>query len=320
LNLKHRLWSGITENNVNYLTWNLYLVMLSKNMFSGVEKTITEAGQVLIIVILAVVVLLTVGMSLASRTIVNLRTTTEDVESQKALEAAQAGVERVIQNNTAATSGTINGAKYDVTSSAIGGTSFLLNGGNSILKNEGVDVWFKSHDSSGKPVMTDNYVLSNSSYIYWNMSPVSACPGPAAIEVIIVTSTSSGGGGQLKTYRRAYDPCNRSNGFTTGVSGTYNFSGETFNARTIAGSLTNGISGEYYIFMRIIPIYQDTVIGFYNGANTLPPQGAEIDATGESGNNSDPNASKTVRKIKAFKGWPQTFLPYLSYGLFVAQD
>jgi hypothetical protein len=64
--------------------------------------------------------------------------------------------------------------------------------------------------------------------------------------------------------------------------------------------------------MRVIPLYKDSIIGMTNGAISLPLQGYKIDSTGTSG--------EANRKIRVFKGWPQTYLPYLSYGLFVAKD
>lgn len=50
-------------------------------------------GQVLILVLLVVVVALAVGLSVASRNLTNLRTTTQTEQSQKAFNAAEGGIE-----------------------------------------------------------------------------------------------------------------------------------------------------------------------------------------------------------------------------------
>lgn len=55
-----------------------------------------KSGQILILVLLIVVVALAVGLSVASRNIVNLRTSTQTKESQRAFSAAEGGVEDVL--------------------------------------------------------------------------------------------------------------------------------------------------------------------------------------------------------------------------------
>ena len=57
-----------------------------------------QKGQVLLIVVLVMIVALTVGLSLISRSITNLRTSTEEAESQKALAAAEAGIEQALES------------------------------------------------------------------------------------------------------------------------------------------------------------------------------------------------------------------------------
>ena len=52
-----------------------------------------KSGQILILVLLAIVVVLAVGLSVASRNITNLRTATQSEQSQRAFGAAEGGVE-----------------------------------------------------------------------------------------------------------------------------------------------------------------------------------------------------------------------------------
>src|SRR3990167_1871590 len=76
-----------------YQTLNNSLVNLHwrENMKSAVKP-----GQVLILVLLVVVVALAVGLSVASRNITNVRTSTQTEESQKAFSAAEAGIESIL--------------------------------------------------------------------------------------------------------------------------------------------------------------------------------------------------------------------------------
>lgn len=55
-----------------------------------------KSGQVLILVLLTVIVVLTIGLSVASRNITNLRTTTQTEQSQRAFTAAEGGIEDVL--------------------------------------------------------------------------------------------------------------------------------------------------------------------------------------------------------------------------------
>src|SRR3970040_1823596 len=55
-----------------------------------------KSGQILILVLLIVVVALAVGLSVASRNITNLRTSTQTEQSQRAFTAAEGGVEDVL--------------------------------------------------------------------------------------------------------------------------------------------------------------------------------------------------------------------------------
>jgi Tfp pilus assembly protein PilX len=59
-----------------------------------------KSGQILILVLLIVVVALAVGLSVASRNITNLRTSTQTKESQRAFGAAEGGVEDVLSRLT----------------------------------------------------------------------------------------------------------------------------------------------------------------------------------------------------------------------------
>src|SRR4030042_6419904 len=53
-------------------------------------------GQVLVLILLIVVVALAVGLSVASRNITNLRTSTQTEHSQRALTAAEGGIEDIL--------------------------------------------------------------------------------------------------------------------------------------------------------------------------------------------------------------------------------
>src|SRR3989344_4715713 len=91
-----------------------------------------QAGQILLIVILVIVISSTVGLSLVSRSITSLRTSTEEAEPQKAFSAAEAGIERALQGDLligSTTDGifTANKSKYRVDIDQDSTSTFLVN-------------------------------------------------------------------------------------------------------------------------------------------------------------------------------------------------
>lgn len=309
-----------------------------------------QKGQVLLVVILAIVAASTVGLSILSRTITSQKSSTEEAESQKALAAAEAGIERAIQtqvqgNITISSNGDIgNNSEYDAKVTQFeNASSFLLNGGtqikdsagtviktipNIVQKDEGADVWFAQHDDiTGDIIYPQDAPPLTHLNLYWGTTSES-CMGtkPAAIEVIVVAGTSAG---TAKTYKYAYDSCSsqRGNNFKPGL--TNDSTGWTvpgidlvtsvekvaFGNKTPVDNLARGVGN--IILMRVIPLYKDTIVGIStcdaSGSNCtpLPSPGSMIVSTGTSG--------QASRKVSYFKAeWPQTYLPYLSYGLFVA--
>ncbi|MDP2638276.1 MAG: hypothetical protein Q8P26_04410 [Candidatus Levybacteria bacterium] len=288
-----------------------------------------QKGQILLIVILVVIVTSTIGLSLASRSITSIRTSTEEADSQRALAAAEAGIERAIQGSTLSTGVAIlngnlsNNADYRVDVEGIQDSSFLINGGNAIPRDEGADLWFADHDEEGNidnsSAMSPKFV-----HLYWS-SPSEICgtsTAPAALQVVVITRSPSSLN-NIKSYRYVFDNClsrRAENYFKEADSGNFTvagISGVTFGVRTPEDGANKDLSsvGDI-VLMRVIPLYKDAVIGVSacnragNNCTSLPSQGYAISSTGESG--------AASRKLTVFKGYPQIYLPYLSYGLFVA--
>lgn len=291
-----------------------------------------QAGQVLLVVVLIIIIASTIGLSIASRSITSLKTSTEEAESQKALAAAEAGIERAVQGSTPIAipgSNLSNNSSYSTSFTQIQSSSFLLNGGNLIPKDEGTDVWLVNHNADG----TLDYASSLSPqflHLYWGTT-TEACGSsnaPAAIQAVVILRNKNTG--ETKSYRYVYDSCSTrrsGNNFTLSDSGTFTVPGifkddgvtpVTFGNRTpesgANSDLAKGVND--VVFIRVIPIYKDSVMAIYacdrrgNNCTSLPSQGYVISSTGISGS--------ANRKITVFKGYPQAYLPYLSYGLFVA--
>lgn len=269
-------------------------------------KSYSQKGQVLLIVVLIMVISLTVGLALASRSIVNLRNTNTESDSQKAFQAAEAGIEIALQKPFNTTDQTIyssssthlmnNQSKItDLTIHYLGGPDLILNDGNPITQDQGLDVWLTNYPNySGTP-------WTGKLNIYWGDK--AGC-SDAALEVIVISGQSATDSGATIN-RYGVDPCgsnsvdtskNRTgqNNFVPAQSGG-SVSGTNFNFST-AMNITNGI------IVRLIPLYTSTPIGITGQDATtsaslpFPVQGRMITSLGEFGS--------TQRQVSFFQGYP----------------
>lgn len=250
-------------------------------------KNRLQKGQALLIVVLVMVVALTVGMSVTVRTITNLRTSSENENSERAFSAAEAGIERTLANPAPITNTSLgNNSSFSTSVITLSGSQFTVHNGTTILKDEPVDVWLANYPDYASP-------WSGNLIVNWG-SAAETCTNlessntQAALEIVLI----SGSKASPKLTEYLLDPCaarRASNKFQAPVSPGDNFSGKIFAYKnTIA--ITSGL------IVRIIPLYAPTVVGV-EGSAALPAQGTVITSTGVSDN--------AQRKIVSFRGYPK---------------
>ncbi len=257
----------------------------------------SERGQVLLIIVLVMVVALTVGLSVISKSITNLRTSTEEANSQKALAAAEAGIEQAIKNNASIAKQTFTSSTtYQTDISQVLGTSFTLNAGNPVLQDNGIDVWLS--DYSENPANIYNNPRTVNLTLKWGSSSNSC--SEAAIEAVVISGTKQA---PIVT-RYAYDPCPArasSNHFRAPDSQVKStVSGKDFYYQSTI-SINSGL------IARVIPLYANSPIAI-NSNIALPIQGSIITSVGQS--------QGTQRKVNVFQGYPQVPSEYFLYNLF----
>ena len=144
-----------------------------------------QSGQALLVVVLIMVVSLTIGLSVASKSITNYKSSTEQAESQKALSAAEAGIEQAIKTQTS-TNGSVDMklSSFKTTVVDSSGQNILLNGGNVVSRDQGIDVWLSNYPNYSQP----NPPVGNLT-IYWGTS-VDPCDDPA-LEVALIYGTTA---------------------------------------------------------------------------------------------------------------------------------
>jgi len=268
------------------------------------QKKERQEGQTLLIVVLIMVISLTVGLSIASKTITNLRTSTEEVSSAQALSAAEAGIQQSIKSGQSVPAGsgfTSNNTTFSSSVTSVSGSGFLINGGNVIPQDEGADVWLISHDASGNLIFSPQW--NGTLTIYWGNSPV-GCDN-AALEIVKITGTLAS---NAVSTRYGYDPCSArtaSNNLTFVSSSPVSSSGKNFYHTANISGIASGL------LVRIIPLYTNTIIAVAKAAldPALPTQGSIITSTGTSSN--------VVRKISVVANYYSLPSEFFTYGLFV---
>lgn len=250
-------------------------------------------GQILLVVVLTMIVALTVGLSLVSRTITNLKISRQSEESQRAFQAAEAGIERALQSALEGTNLQFsNNASFSTSIITLSGANFLLNAGEDVDQDTGIDVWLSTYPDYSNPI-------SGSVTIYWSTSIQTSClnTGGEVISALEVNLLSGSKTNPVLS-KFVYDGCGRINGGTSPGGGGV-VSNLTFNyAATIP--VSNGL------IMRVIPIYNSTKVGVTSDT-PLPEQGTIIESVGESG--------ETVRRVQYFSSHPQIPLEVFPYSV-----
>lgn len=261
-----------------------------------------QRGQALLIIILIIVVSMTVGLSVASRSITNLRLSTEEENSQRAFSAAESGIEQVLTTGQSIdTEVTLNKQtkikRASVTT--ISGNEFFVNNSNPVIKSDGADVWLIQHNGDGTPdypSAQQNLKLD----VHWGLPNVTGDCNNAAIEVVTIV----GPVGSEKSVREAHDPCtNRRSGnnFSTASLGGGSGVCQNLPYKANLAKIDGGI------LMRVIPHYANAIVCVdVQAQKLLPSQGLLIDAVGTSGD--------TSRKVTFFQGFPRLpveFFPYI---------
>lgn len=247
-----------------------------------------QSGQALLVVILTMIVALTVGLSVASRSITNVRISTSEEESQKAFSAAEAGIEELLKSGASTASDTLpNQAIYNArTISAISPNDFVVSGTAS--KDDAVQIWLSNYPDYANPYGGDIT-------IGWGDSSDSCGPpiNAPGLEIIIFYGNVN----SPSISRFAVDACSgRGNNFSVANPGP-TISGKTFN---YGYTMTNfSASFPSVKFMRIIPLYKSTALGV-RGSVAIPSQGKVVESTGEVSS----GQQKIVRKIKVFQAYP----------------
>ncbi len=272
-----------------------------------------ESGQALLLVVLSLAIVLTIILSILSRSVTDIAVTSRSEESMRAFSAAEAGIEQALVIG-ADVNGTIGNSNFnaDVSGFAEGTQEFANPAG--ALSGESVLFWFVAHNqttgeiecSASSPCFT-----GTSFKICWGESGTGAGNATTpAVETSIFYAVTPGDAGTTRVARATYDPNTTrrtSNNFSAPDGGTCTTDGENFQFQKIIDLTALGIpAGSYTVqnglqFVKVRLFYNTDVahpVGIdvnQAGNSLLPSQGLKIESTGQAG--------ESNRKINVFQGF-----------------
>lgn len=270
-------------------------------------------GQALLLVLLSMAVILTIVLSILSRSITDVAVTTRSEESLRAFSAAEAGIERALIIGSDIGNTELGDAEFsaDVSSFAEASQDFAYP--IRILSGESVPLWFVAHDdndnmvcTAGNPCFTGDRLK-----VCWGESGTSSSEDTTpAIEVIVFYATTPGDYSTIQVARAVSDPNSTrtsTNNFSPTDLGTCSAGGESYAFQRTIDFESLGIPSASYTaegglqYAKVRMLYNSTVkhgVGFdvnFAGNSTLPAQGTNIESTGSSG--------EANRSIDVFRGY-----------------
>lgn len=281
-----------------------------------------SSGQALLLLLLSMGAILTVVLSVASRSITDVSITSKDEESLRAFSAAEAGVERALiapPSGGGTVSNEVDTSTQKPSSyAAVVTPNVPVNGyvyPVALSSGDTGTVWFVDHTSTGA---IDNNCNGNTCY---KGASIDVCWGrPGGQNVAIEVSVLYSAGGNLEIGRGAYDPDSvrrGSNRFSSpAIAGTTStpctIAGRTFAFQTTVNfsSLSSNLTAPVYNgngamkFMRVRLLYNtgEEFFGVRTLARDLPSQGQLVSSTGTAG-----NATRKVEVVNLYPEMPSIF-------------
>lgn len=270
-----------------------------------------ESGQIVLMLVLITVVGLTIGLSLVSRTITDVRISSQIEQSSRAFSAAEAGIETALRSGIAiGPTGSVNlqGASANYSVQNIGGDTTQFDMPLTKIGNNQT-VWLIGHNSDGTINESDADVYPNNSILEICFNNLNNQPA-VSISLFYKEGTA------YKIAKRAFDSITTrgNNLLPTDVIGPYCNGLFQNRVQIVASTDANpttydfGInSASKLLFMRLSPIYQSTAFSVKPTSN-LPLQGKVITSIGQT-------QANIVRKIRVFQGY-STLPGLLDFTLF----
>lgn len=250
-------------------------------------------GQALVIVLLILGVVLTVGLSVVSQAVNDVRLSEREEEASRAFSAAETGVERALIAPQPTGTQTVGNATYQVTSKTLaGGSEFLFP--NDYVSGDTATLYLVGHNADGSLdtacTGTDPCYFGPEVTVCWGSDNTnSGLPTTPALEASVLYLES----GTYKLSRQVIDPFvarRASNGFGANSGGGCTVGGKTMEFSHNVNFANLGVAGKT-VLMRLKLHYNYSVgtgdiphpIGAVASSGVFPSQGVVVESIGTFG-------------------------------------
>lgn len=287
------------------------------------KEHLKNKGQALLLVLLSMAVVLTVVLSVASRSVTDVQVTTYEEDAYRAFSAAEAGIEELLKSPSGFTTATdtfSSGVSFDaqITQESAGSE---FNYPSELESGEVATFWFVTHDPSNL-----NKFLDCTSGICTRASQLEVCWGgsgsyevPAIILSIFYDQSRqatepNSNFSAVEVFSRTFDPDSvrrADNGFDAG-SGSCSFGSYTYSSGVVnlASGLPVGCAvsnpGGCLLMAKVKMVYnknpQTVGIEVRGAGAVLPSQGILISSEGSAG--------EVKRKVNVLQGYPVPQSPF----------
>lgn len=233
-------------------------------------------GQTLLVILLVMAVALTIGLSVVSRSITDIRISQEQEESARAFSAAEAGLESLL--STGGAPGTVGDFKITTDTQKLGDDNIFVFP-KEVAAGDTQTVWLVGHNTDGDPDPSVKQFSGTEIQVFWgNEGTPDDQPYTPALEATIFYKSGS----SFETIKYTAEPNNSraaSNNFSTAdlAIGAFDLDSETFRFRR---RITNLPGNMYVLRLKLIynekSIYDeatDHILGVQGVGDTLPLQG-----------------------------------------------
>lgn len=276
-------------------------------------RSVANSGQALLLILLSMAVVLTVVLSILSRSITDVTVTTKEEEALRAFSAAEAGIEQSLVIGSSIGSTQIGDASFktSVTGALTNGKEFANPVG--LFSGESLLFWFVAHNDTGAlvcnatlPCFTGRQIK-----ICWGKSETGANDATTpAIEVSTFYAATPGDYSTVRIARITADPNivrRASNNFSAPDAGTCTTDNTNFQFQKTIDLASLGVPAASYgtqnglqftkvrMFYNTAETHPVGIFVNFAGNSNLPAQGLRIESTGVSGDSN--------RKIDVFQGY-----------------
>lgn len=278
------------------------------------SKNKANSGQAIIIILLVAAVGLTVGISLISRSVTDVRISRQEEEQARAFSAAEAGIEKAIEQGEGISREEFGDAEYSVKATDLGKEAGFVFP-KAVDQGDIKTVWLVEH-ADGSPSRAAGEFIGTAIDLCWgNTDQEADLEETPALEATLIYEE----GGVYKVSKAVFDPnsvrATTQNNFTVAVGGCSGvISAEQSYDFPFKGTIS-GITGPYALRLKLIYNNDKAQMLGVLGNDILPSQGTIYDSTAVVGSGDDLVTSR-VQQVQYHDAPPGIF----DYVLFSEGD